>query len=136
MKIDTGIDFVQVSVTELEFKLNKKFKLPEDGVPVDMGMDVKTALSQDKKTLTVVLSAALFQKTKVPPFKMKVSVEGVFVCNNTKELKDFSKVHAPAHLMPFLRETIGTTTMKANMPPLLLPPFNVTEILKASKKKK
>ncbi len=33
-----------------------------------------------------------------PPFKMKVSVEGVFVGDNAKVLQDFSKIHAPVQL--------------------------------------
>ena len=134
MGTNPGIHFVQVSLIELDFKLNKKFKLPEKGVPVDMGINIKKSFSRDKKTLTTVLSAILFHKTASYPFKMKVSVQGLFVGDNPKELKDFSKIHAPAHLMPFLREIIGNTTLKANIPPLLLPPFNISELLKEKRK--
>ncbi|MEW6600941.1 MAG: protein-export chaperone SecB [Nitrospirota bacterium] len=134
MGTNPGIQFVQVSLIELDFKLNKNFKLPDKGVPVDMGLDVKKSFSSDKKSLTTVLSAILFNKTTSYPFKMKVSVEGLFVSDNIKELQEFSKIHAPAHLMPFLREVIGTTTLKANIPPLLLPPFNISELLKEKRK--
>jgi len=133
---DTGINFIKVSLTELNFKLNKKFKLPEDGIPVEIGIDMKKSFSTDKKTLTVILSALLFHKTKNPPFQMKISVEGIFVTNDSKELEQFSKIHAPAHLFPFIREAIGNTTLRANIPPLLLPPFNLSAILKDRKSSK
>jgi len=133
---NTKINFVQITVSEHNFKLNKKFKLSKNGIPVDIRFDVKTSFSRDKKTITSILSAILFSKTKNPPFTMKVSVEGIFISENIKELKKFSEVYAPAHLMPFLREIVGNTTMKANIPPLLLPPFNISEILKESKGKK
>lgn len=136
MRTNPEINFVQVSVTELNFKLNKKFKLPKKGIPVDLALNIKDSFSRDKKNLTVILSAALFHKTKSAPFKMKVSIEGIFTGENHEELKKFAEVHAPAHLIPFLREVIGNTTMKANLPPLLLPPFNVSEIVKAAKSKK
>lgn len=136
MKTNPGINFIQVSVTELNFKLNNKFKLPKKGIPVDLALNIKVSFSRDKKNLTVILTADLFQKAKGAPFKMKVSIKGVFVGKKHEELKKFAEVHAPAHLMPFLRETIGNTTMKAHLPPLLLPPFNVSEILKAAKRKK
>ena len=136
METNTGISFIQVTVTELDFMLNKKFRLSKKGIPVDIGLDMKKSFSRDKKTLTTVLRALLFSKTKNSPFKMNVSVEGVFIGANPKELKKFSEIHAPAHLMPFLREIIGNTTMKANIPPLLLPPFNVSEIFKKKKSKK
>lgn len=135
MGTNPGINFIQVSLAELDFKL-KKFKLPKEGIPVDLRLDIKKSFSRDKKTLTVVLSSVLFQRTKNAPFKMKVSVEGIFAGDDHKELKKFSEVHAPAHLMPFLREIIGNTTMKANIPPLLLPPLNVFELFKESKSKK
>lgn len=132
MGIDTGINFVGVSLTELIFKLNRNFKPPKDGIPIDIIFKTKNSFSQDKKALNVTLTATLFEKTKNKPFMMKVSVEGIFTSNDLKELKKFSKIHAPAHLFPFVREIIGTTTMKANIPPLLLPPFNLS-VLAAKK---
>ncbi len=136
MGINSGINFIQVSVTELNFKLNNKFKLPSNGVPVELALKINSSFSRDKIDLTVILTATLFQNTKTAPFKMKVSIEGIFTGKDHKELKKFSDIHAPAHLIPFLRETIGNTTMKANLPPLLLPPFNISEMVKATKSKK
>lgn len=133
MGTNPGINFVEITVSEHNFKLNKKFKLPKEGIPVEIGLNIKNSFSRDKKTLTTVLSAILFSKTKNPPFKMKVSVEGVFIGDDFKELQTFSKIHAPAHLMPFIREIVGNTTMKANIPPLLLPPFNLAEQFKTKK---
>jgi preprotein translocase subunit SecB len=100
---------------------------------VDITFKTKTSLSQDKKILNVTLTTTLFEKTKNQPFVMKVSVEGIFKAKDYKELQKFSKVHAPAHLFPFIREIIGNTTMKANIPPLLLPPFNFSAILAKDK---
>lgn len=128
MGTDTGINFIDVALTELRFKLNKDFKPPKDGLPV--AIDVKTgrSFSPNKKNLSVKLSVALFPKEKNRPFSMKVTVEGVFAGKDYEQLKKFAKVHAIAHLFPFVREIIGNTTMKANMPPLLLPPINLSAI--------
>jgi preprotein translocase subunit SecB len=67
---------------------------------------------------------------------MKVTVEGTFTGDAPEELKRFAKVNAPAHLFPFVREIIGNTTMKANIPPLLLPPFNISAMVALQKQKK
>ncbi|NOZ67958.1 MAG: hypothetical protein GXP46_01610 [Deferribacteres bacterium] len=136
MGIDTGINFVNVTLTELVFKLNKKFKLPKDGLPVEIDVQTKNSFSPDKKTLNAMLSVALFTKTRNRPFSMKVTVEGTFTGEDPAGLKRFSKVNAPAHLFPFVREVIGNTTMKANIPPLLLPPFNITAMVEIDKSKK
>jgi preprotein translocase subunit SecB len=133
LESNTGINFIEITLTELNFKLNRDFKPPKDGIPVDISFKTKKFFSSDKKALYVVLSATLFQKTKNKPFVMKVSVEGTFTGKSYKELEKFSKIHAPAHLFPFVREIIGNTTMKANMPPLLLPPFNLTAMLGVKK---
>ncbi len=133
MEIDARINFINVTLTELSFKLNKKFKPLKDGIPVEIDFKTKNSFSSDKITLTTVLSVLLFRKTRNKPFVMRVSVEGIFEGKSYKELIKFSKIHAPAHLFPFIREIIGNTTMKANMPPLLLPPFNLAAILTARK---
>ncbi|MBI5182386.1 MAG: protein-export chaperone SecB [Nitrospirae bacterium] len=135
MRVNTGINFLKVTLTELSFKLNKNFKPPKEGIPVDISFETKSSFSPDKKTLNTVLCGVLFQKTKNKPFTMMVSVEGTFTGKSYEELERFSKVHAPAHLFPFIREIIGNTTMKANIPPLLLPPFNLEALLLAEKRK-
>jgi preprotein translocase subunit SecB len=131
LEIDTRINFINVTLTELSFKLNKKFKPLKDGIPVEIDFKTKNSFSSDKKTLTTILSVLLFRKTRNKPFVMRVSVEGIFEGKSYEELIKFSKIHAPAHLFPFIREIIGNTTMKANIPPLLLPPFNLAAFLTA-----
>lgn len=125
MKVNTGVRFVHVSLIELNFKLNKDFKPPKDGITIDIEFNKKAAFSKDKKKLLLTLSVALFAKGKNRPLTMNVSVEGGFEADDSEELKQFSEIHAPAHLFPFVREVIGNTTMRANIPPLLLPPFNL-----------
>lgn len=133
MAVDTGIQFNSVALTELYFKKNRSFVSPKDGIPIEIVFKTKNSFSPDKKNLTVVLSVLLFQEKKNRPFEMEVSVEGTFIGKDYKELLKFSKVLAPAHLFPFVREIIANATMKANIPPLLLPPVN---LLAATTKKK
>lgn len=67
---------------------------------------------------------------------VKVIVEVTFTGEGPEKLKRFSKFNAPAHLFPFVREIIGNTTMKANIPPLLLPPLNISVMDGGKKQKK
>ncbi len=134
MAIDTGINFVSVHLVDMTFTVNRKFKPPKDGTPVELGFAVAHTFSKDKKTLHTTLSASLFQKTANRPFSMNVSMEGTFTADDADKLKSFAAVHAPAHLMPFVRETIGNATMKAGIPPLLLPPINMHEALAIKEK--
>lgn len=129
MATDTGINFISVHLVDVNFKVNRKFKTPKDGIPVEIDFTVKHTFSKDKKILNTILSASLFQKMANRPFSMTVSVEGTFAGDAPDKLKSFSHVHAPAHLLPFVREIIGNATMKAGIPPLLLPPINMHEAL-------
>lgn len=133
MGTDIGINFIRIALTELNFKLNKNFKPPKDGIPVDISFKTRNSFSANKKNLTVELSVALFVEKKDRPFTMKITVEGTFSGKDYQQLEKFSKVHAPAHLFPFVREIIGNTTMKANIPPLLLPPINLSAVQTAEK---
>jgi len=133
---DTGINFIEIVLTELSFKLNKDFKPPKDGLPVAIDVKTRRSFSPNKKNLSVELSVVLFPKEKNRPLSMKVTVEGLFTGKDYEQLKKFSKVNALAILFPFVREIIGNATMRANLPPLLLPPINFAAILTTSKKGK
>lgn len=135
MAIDNGIQYVSVTLVEHIFRLNRDFKPPKDGIAVEIGFRVKHSFSIDKKELRTILTAEIFRTQKNPPFKMTVAVEGAFTADKIDDLKKFSKVHAPAHLLPFVREIIGNTTMKAGIPPLLLPPINMEAALASGEKK-
>jgi len=132
LKDNPKIRFEKILLSHLSFELNKNFKLPKDGVAIDLDLNVKNNFSKDKKTLITTLTAVLFKNAENAPFNLKVIVEGEFK-GEYKNLRKFSKLNAPAHLFPFLREIISNTTMRANIPPLVLPPLNLTELLTAKK---
>lgn len=136
MESKAGVRFDKITLTELDFKLNKKFEPPKDGIPVDIAFRTRNSFSPDKKNLTIELSVVIFRQKKDRPFSMKVVVEGAFSGEDYKQLKKFSRVNAPAHLFPFVREIVGNATMRANLPPLLLPPVNLIAVLTAGKKGK
>lgn len=123
------IEFVRVALTELSFKLNREFRIQEGSIPVDIDFKYERSFNPDGKTLTVLLTVSLCQNEQNCPFTMSVSVEGTFTGESPEELERFSRVHAPAHLFPFVREIVGNTTMRAGISPLLLPPFNLAAML-------
>lgn len=136
MENKADIQFERVALVELDFKLNKKFVPPKDGIPVDISFRARKSFSTDKKHLSVELSVILFKQNKKSPIRMKAVVEGIFSGGDYERLKKFSKINAPALLFPFVREIISNATMRANLSPLLLPPINLAAKLTANKKNK
>ena len=119
-----NISYKRVRLLKLNFELNpsKEIKTPCN---VTVGFNVKNNLDKEKRTLTTVLIGTLKTQTEPELFTLEVTVEGVFEGDNNEDLEKFSHVHAPAHLFPFIREIIANTTMRAGIPPVLLPPVNL-----------
>lgn len=129
------VNYLSVVLTQLTFELNEKFKAPPGGVPIDADFNVKRVFDKKKKRLITSLYIEVFKKVKNPPFSLKANIEGTFECADFEKLKQFSEINAPAHLFPFLREIVANTSLKAGIPPLLLPPINLAAILSEKKKK-
>jgi preprotein translocase subunit SecB len=138
LNANAHIEYKKVTLTELVFELNNKFKLPAKGVRVDIDLSVKTEIKKSK-TLVCSLSAELFKNAKKDnsaPFYLRATVEGHFESDEKTALKSFAAVNAPAHLLPFMRELIANTTMRASVPPLFIPPLNIKSIVDHIEEKK
>jgi preprotein translocase subunit SecB len=44
------------------------------------------------------------------------------------DLADFSRLNAPALIFPYVRETIASTSLKAGIPPVIIPPINLNAV--------
>ena len=129
------VQYLSVVLTQLAFVLNKKFSFPAGGVPIDTNFNIKRVFDKKKKRLNVSLHVEVFKKAKNAPFSLEAAIEGTFECADFENLQKFSEINAPAHLFPFLREVVANTSLKAGIPPLLLPPVNLAAILSGKKKR-
>jgi len=119
-----NIKYKAIRLLRLNFTLNRQ-KEVKPPCYVTVRFDVENNLDRDKHLLTTVLTATLKTQEEPEIFAIEASMEGVFEGDNNDDLQKFSEVHAPAHLFPFIRETIANITLKAGIPPVLLPPMNL-----------
>ena len=71
------------------------------------------------------------------PFTLKVEVSGIFQLKNWENNSlDLMKTNTIAILYPFLRALVATLTSNANVPPYILPVFNVVSWFEKNEKKK
>lgn len=129
-----NITFVNVRVVEIDFKLNKDFNSNDKEIKVSLDFKIKNIFSEKDQILTTMLTAEIFKKEKTPPFTLKAIIEGIYK-GEIKALKEFSKIHAPAHIFPYLRELISNITIRAGIPPLILPPINLHKVMESKNKK-
>ncbi|HNX58149.1 MAG TPA: protein-export chaperone SecB [Spirochaetota bacterium] len=108
---------------------NRKPVVPET-IPVNIEFDVKnTIISQDQKLITEM--KATLNKPDDPVYGEFLFV-GIFSCSDCKNmsLEQFAENHAPAIIVPYIREEIHSRTMKAGLPHIMINPINIQALLK------
>lgn len=98
--------------------------VPEHKLAIDTGFTV------EGNYLWVTVTAKVHAELEGKPyFQVEVSMRGLFERSGETSLPSdqFGKVNGPAILFPFVREHLANLTLRANLPPILLPPINFVE---------
>lgn len=116
----------QIRLVEGHFSLNPRFRVEKDQhISFGNKFEIKFRAFDPEKTVSVLLSAA--SEAKDQPFQYRVAHEGFFRFETLPAPEDLGRVvhvHLAAVIFPFLRETVADLTRRANLHPLVLPPFN------------
>lgn len=130
-----GISFDSIILNKLVF--SRKTELtsrPELDVKFKFG----AIISDDKNNLQCELAAIIKEierEGETPAFEIECSVVGLYSIIKGEvnmELDEFAKVNAPAMMLPYLREIIANTTLRAGLKPIILPPLNVYSLIESS----
>jgi len=70
------------------------------------------------------------------PFLARVGIEGVFVFEDIENQLEMMKTNATAILFPYLRASLTQLTVLANIPPLVIPTYNIIEMFKSIENEK
>lgn len=102
---------------------------------VEIQLDVRVTFSDAEDRAYVTLRASLEPPADRPLFsRLSAAVEGVFSLRqqpNRDVLASFASLQAPVLLVPYLRETLTSLTAQSRLGPVLLPPLNMAEVIKA-----
>ena len=127
----SALNFKGHRVTKILFEENKQFKVSDKKeIPINPSIE-KRVIKLPKNDYEVQLSFTLDDEEKKLPFKLQVTISGLFSMNDEDD--EFLEGNAIAILFPFLRSLIATVTVNADVPPLVLPVFNIAETLKQEK---
>lgn len=75
---------------------------------------------------SVLLVARFFDGHPKPPFRLELAVEGLFRLDAGETADALAKGAGPATLFPYLRDEVAVLTMRAGLPPVVLPPLAVS----------
>jgi len=125
-----GVTCENIILKEIFFKRN-----PRIFENFDHKIDfISTAnLTEDKKHLEQELSININKNTPDSPFELSCSMLGFFSVIDDEPnmmLEKFSEAHAPAIIMPFLREMVSNITLRSGIKPLIIRPINVNALAK------
>jgi len=129
-----GISFDDIILKEIFFSRKEGFS---DKPELNVQLESNVSLSPEEDTLTYEMSCEIKDKNEF--FNIKCTMIGFFSVIKGKEnmtLKDYSDINAPATIFPYIRETIASTTTRAGIPPIIIPPVNLNLIKKISKSEK
>lgn len=107
----------------------------EKELPKELSVDIVPSGIFYKENTSFELTAqfiAFAEGHKENPF-IKIKCKGSFLFKNTKSLDDIPEFfyrNALAILFPYLRSFISVLTLQSNIPPLVLPTYNLSELEK------
>lgn len=133
-EIKSKLSFISYRVKEVILKQNDNFQNKGKPINVDFKLEHNTDISDNIMKINLILT--IFDKAEENnyPFYMKTVLEGKFALEGDN-IEAF-EINGIALLYPYIRSIISTYTANSNMPTLILPPINVANYYKNSKKKK
>lgn len=119
----TKLHYEDVKTDKSEFSINPQFK--------------RTIKKVDDSNYLVEIEFLLEPSEDEPlPFKIEMAIAGKFIIESDDE--DFKKQliekNTLAILFPYIRSTISTLTLLANIPPLIMPIFDFTQVFREEPK--
>lgn len=79
-----------------------------------------------------LLATGIEAKSKEKAFEVECSFLGFYHCDESDhnmDIHEFLENFAPAHLFPYIREYISSTTSRAGLPTVILPPANIMVLI-------
>lgn len=130
---ESALKFENYIVNQVIFKVNDKYKEPENGVSIKMDITPKVQSKKEKMDVTLFCDIFTDAEKNNYPFEMSICLTGIFSTEGEKA-EVFIK-NAIAILFPYLRAIVSTYTASANVPPLILPAINVNKLIENTKSK-
>jgi preprotein translocase subunit SecB len=129
MSATSLIRFENYVITKIVFSLNQDFN-----GRVAKGILIDPVFNREHRKLdSNRLQVSLGVEINCDLFHLTVEMSGVFECANWESdpmAKELLLTNTSAILFPFLRSTVSTITMNANIPSYTLPVVNIMELFK------
>lgn len=118
-------------VDKINFELNESYVFKPD-CPINLNQNIERKITKidDNRVKISLLFDIYNTEEKEVPFTLSISVSGIFELEDweSDKNKEIATVNTAAILFPFLRSLISTITANVNVPPYVLPVFDVNSL--------
>jgi preprotein translocase subunit SecB len=123
-----GINFDNIILKELVFS-----RKPDQLQKPDLSINIEAhhSISPDRNKLDIEMLCEIKEEEAL--FSIKCVMIGIFskiAGSENMELEEFARYSGPALMLPYIRETVASTTLKAGITPVIIPPLNLQAINK------
>lgn len=131
-----NIQLEEVELMEMQCEKFEISDISDEPVPMKLGIEVRSAL-QDEKTIETFLRVTIdFEKNK--PFFVRVIYKGVFSQNGALDEDNFrsqAEDQAVPLLLPYIREYVSDVISRMGYSPYYLPTIDVLKSLASNKQR-
>ena len=128
-KTKSGFAITGLILLESNFKRENNVQFVET---VQNNMHIETEVQTKDASIMVLETVTISQKyEKMEQVSIIVKMAGVFERVGESKLEDleqFGKINGAAIIFPYIREHITNLSLKAGIPPIILPPVNFTKM--------
>ncbi len=129
---------LNIILLESEFKRLEQIQFSQE-FKSDLQIGVQNNIKENKITVTLEVKFNA-KHEEIEYIFARIKMTGIFEFptgnkNIVPSPNEFAQINGPAIIFPFIREHLATVTLKAGIPPILLPPINFVKLSRAHKDK-
>lgn len=128
------LQFQNYTVNRLVYTMVQDFQYVENETFDLSPQFARTIKKMGDDEYSLTLDIKIGDESQRIPFIIDVSVEGVFSTNQVENPEKAMRINATSILFPYVRSLITMISNLASIPPIILPPFNFTEMMNNEEK--
>lgn len=131
--MEASLKFYDYKIDYCNFKLNIDCNVDDIEINPDISYKIEN-IENNKYIVSLIYKLDNSENDNNLPFELSMKIDGLFEIENIKQI-NLIRQNAISILFPYLRSSISTLTMLANIPIYIIPPINIIDYLTASDNK-
>ena len=127
----SGYQFLSIVLLKSKFERIANITTDTNQIEANINIDRKNQIQDHMINVILELSfQTLNKETRNKEIDASITMVGKFIQSGETELdiQSFAQKNAPAIMFPYLREHLSSLSLRAGVPPIILPPINFVQL--------